>query len=749
MRIAGHVDGIVGEGITGWVCAPEQTETRLWVELLVNDCTVAVGRAENVHPDAAAYGDGCYGFWLALPPVIRETGGTLRVRIANTEHFLSPPVRLEANHPRSALQGEVVNNMGLTLSGWVLDTDEPQRKVEISVWLKGERLRQCIADGPGYRPLHSDGHSFCISLPLELADGREHVLDVKDDRNRSLPGSPVLVCLVPEGLTQWFERQKKLEKPEREMLRLFLQYYEAWLPKGLRLEDYPQWRACFPPQKFSLAGRMNVGICLASKGEDTKAALPPQEQRSFPVYACDKTASEEKPLLAALREAAGKHEYVLWLDVGDKLLPGAIAHFLGAARTGQAALVYADSETRLPGQDLTPVFRPAWDPYAFYGVDYLGPLFIASSLIRNLLDGKAPLPDEPDALRARLLFTAEARGIRHLPLVLSEIPAERPQSLERRECIRQQLASVVPNVRVLPFSEVPHCNQITWPLTHTPLVSLIIPTRDKASLLRACLKSLEKGTYRHMEILVVDNASSEPDALRLLEELDGKDIRVFSYPAPFNYAAINNFAARQAKGELLCFLNNDTEVLTPNWLEEMLGPLLCDRSVGAVGAKLLWPNHLAQHSGVVVGTHQLAAHVGNQWADTDQGYRWRNLITQQWSAVTAACLLTPTELFLESGGFDPVCFPVTFNDVDYCLRLRAKAKKIVWTPHAKLMHHESASRGRDVLPHQKARAAMEMHCFRVRWGQYEDPFYNPNLSLSTVLEPFAGLALPPRLRSIR
>lgn len=745
MRIAGHVDGVVGEGIAGWVCAPEQTENRLWVELLVNDCPIAIGRAENNHSDAAAYGDGCYGFWLPLPPIIRETGGTLRVRIANTEQFLSPSVQVEATPSCSALQGEVIGNMGLTLSGWALDTDEPQRKVEISIWLKGERLRQCVADGPGYRPLESDGHSFCVSLPLSLADGREHILDVKDDRNRTLPGSPVLVCLLPEGLPQWFERQKKLEKPEREMLRLFLQHYETWLPKGLRLEEYPQWRACFPPQIPSLADRINVGVCIASPDGDTKAAVSPQERRSFPIY----SGSEEKPLLAALQEAAGKHEYVVWLDQGDKLLPGAIPHFLSAARNEKATLVYADSQTRQPGQDPAPVFRPAWDPYAFYGTDYLGPLFIVSSLLRSLLEDKNALPDAPDALRARLVFAAEPQGIRHLPLVLSEIPAERPQSSERRECIQHQLTNAIPNARVIPLSEAPHCNRITWPLPQTPLVSLIIPTRDKAFLLRACLESLGKGTYRHTEILVVDNASSEPDAIQLLEELAEKDLRVLSYSGPFNYAAINNFAAQEAKGELLCFLNNDTEVVTPNWLEEMLGPLLGDQSVGAVGAKLLWPNHLVQHGGVVVGMHQLAAHVGNQWADSDPGYSYRNLIVQQWSAVTAACLLTPTKLFLENGGFDPVRFPVAFNDVDYCLRLRAKGKKIVWTPHAKLMHHESASRGRDALPHQKARAAMEMHSFRVRWGQYDDPFYNPNLSLSTVLEPFAGLALPPRFRSVR
>jgi GT2 family glycosyltransferase len=280
-------------------------------------------------------------------------------------------------------------------------------------------------------------------------------------------------------------------------------------------------------------------------------------------------------------------------------------------------------------------------------------------------------------------------------------------------------------------------------------VSIIIPTRDRADLLRVCLESLWHHTsYAHTEIIIVDNASCEAETMALFAQAREKGARVVEYPHPFNYSAMNNMAAQHATGEVLCFLNNDTEVITPDWLEQMLA-ILEQPGVGAVGAKLLWPNNLIQHGGVVVGPHQLAAHVGNQWHTDAPGYMGRAQLVQQWSAVTAACLLTPRQLFLDSGSFDVLNFPVAFNDVDYCLRLRQRGKHVVWTPQARLYHHESASRGSDTRKHDQARNRMEMWNFRDKWGEYADPFYNPNLTLSTVSEPFNGLALPPRNREYR
>lgn len=720
-HIAGRVDGLAGEGILGWACASDCPESRLWVELLVDDYALGIARAENFHADSACYGDGCYGFWLPLPPMLRESESTVSVRVANTDIFLEPFVSLKKAEQTPVSLSAVSNDMGLTLSGWIRDPDEPERKVNVTVWYKGRELSHTEANERRFRPDGSDGHGFSLSLPLELADGLEHQIDVLDDRKRPLHGSPIRVCALPEGIVAWSEGQKRLEGPQRKCVERFLRNYEKWLPKGVRVDTYDRWRECFPAPAVHLSRDTRVGLLDG------------------------RTVTAE-----ALRDAAQKHDYLLWHD-GERLHPQAVMLLLNGLRTSDAALVYADSETR-SANALLPVCKSAWDIWFFLGQDSLGPLLFRSSLLSSL----DIMDDTPTAVRTRLILAAhETDSIRHLPLFLSEMQTESvPDGDARRKVLQTWLNG---KASVVPLDAAPHLSQVRWSLAETPLVSMLIPTRDRADLLRACLTSLDTSTYQNLEICILDNGSTNADALALLDQAAKGHVftfpvRVLSCPGPFNYAAINNLGAQEARGEILCLLNNDTEVLSPHWLEEMLGILLHSpetASVGAVGAKLLWPNDLVQHGGVVVGTHQLAAHIGNQWMRHEPADLNRNLLARQVSAVTAACLLTPKRLFLELGGFDAVRFPVTFNDVDYCLRLRELGKRIVWTPHAQLMHCESASRGRDITRPQKMRETMEMQHFRTRWGGYDDPFYNPNLSLSTVLEPFSGLALPPRNRSFR
>lgn len=703
LNIAGHVDGLLGEGLSGWVCAPDSPEQRLWVELLVDDCPVGIARAENHHPAALQYGDGNYGFWLPLPPVLRDTEGTARVRVANTDCLLESAVRLCSPKPNAALLGAVSNDAGLTMSGWVRDPAEPESVLHVSAWLDGKMLAETSAHERRFRPETSDGHGFSLSLPMELADGVSRTVHVMDEKKRPLPGSPVLVCAMPKGLAGWFASQKKFEAPQRNLTGVFLGNYEQWLPKGVRLDQFAAWEKCFPVPD-----------------------IVPQKNFS--------------------------DNFVL-LSHNEAIHPRALAHLAKALVESNADVAYADGIVKQNDGTLLPLCRPAWDIYRFLCEDFLGPI-----LVRTALTERAQT-------RTQLILAAHLRGgICHVPQFLSESPPEPVQPhLEHTNSARAWMQDHAKGVDVLTVDGEP--NRICWKLAHAPLVSVLIPTRDKATLLQACLESLHKSTYKHVEILLLDNDSQEMETRKLFRAAERQrlcryPVRIIPCPGPFNYAAINNRGAQEAKGELLCLLNNDTEVIQPDWLEEMLGialnPLGTEAGdgntpcgIGAVGAKLLWPNHLTQHAGVVVGTHQLAAHIGNQWPADDPGYMNLNSVTRQVSAVTAACLLTPRKLFLELGGFDAARFPVAFNDVDYCLRLRKAGKAIVWTPHAQLMHHESASRGHDETLPQKSRASMEMQNFRARWGEYTDPFYNPNLSLSTVLEPFAGLALPPRARSIQ
>jgi GT2 family glycosyltransferase len=276
------------------------------------------------------------------------------------------------------------------------------------------------------------------------------------------------------------------------------------------------------------------------------------------------------------------------------------------------------------------------------------------------------------------------------------------------------------------------CRRIRYQLPPSlPLVSIIIPTRDALAILRRCVDGvLAKTTYARYEVLVIDNQSRDPAAMAYLREIAAHPaVQVLQFDQPFNFSAINNFAAKEARGELLCLLNNDTEVITPDWLDEMVGHLMQDQ-IGVVGAKLFYPDGRVQHGGDTVGPGGCANHLHNGIARDDPGYCHRAVVAQDLSAVTAACLLTRRDLYLELGGLDARWLRVAFNDVDYCLRVRAAGWRVVWTPHAELYHHESVSRGKNNTWRKILRSELEVAVMRRRWRHVmrNDPFYNPNLN---------------------
>ena len=278
-----------------------------------------------------------------------------------------------------------------------------------------------------------------------------------------------------------------------------------------------------------------------------------------------------------------------------------------------------------------------------------------------------------------------------------------------------------------------------------PRVSVIIPTRNGLKVLKPCLTSLLGITrYPDLEVLVVDNGSDDPATLQFLAELEGQGkIRVLRDPGPFNYSALNNQAVEQASGELICLLNNDIEVIDPGWLEELVVQALRP-GVGAVGARLLYPNRTLQHGGVLLGVGGVANHAHLGWPGDHPGYFSRAQLTQEMAAVTGACLLVSRANYLVVGGLDADNLKVAFNDVDFCLKLREQGLQNVYVPAAKLIHHESVSRGQDLSPEKAARFAAEVAWMQQRWGEQlpHDPAYNPNLSLDN---PHFRLAWPPRL----
>jgi O-antigen biosynthesis protein len=355
-------------------------------------------------------------------------------------------------------------------------------------------------------------------------------------------------------------------------------------------------------------------------------------------------------------------------------------------------------------------------------------------------------------LALRIIERIEPRRIRHIPHILyhwraaagsaAKSATGKPYALEAaRKAVADHLRRrrIPANVSIAagtPFL------QICYELDCEPPVSIIIPTKDRQDLLSRCVSGiLERTRYRNLELLIVDNRSEESATHAYLDEIAADPrIRVLHYDEPFNFSVINNWAAKQARGEVLLFLNNDTEVIGPDWLRHLIANA-CRAEVGAVGAKLLYPSGRVQHAGVILGLGGVAGHFHLGCQRHDPGYFSRAVLQQNLSAVTAACLAMRQEVFEEVGGFNGD-LRVAFNDVDLCLRLRQRGYLIVWTPLAELYHHESASRGSDLVSARHHEFVREIEYMRSKWGWVldRDPYFNPNLSLRDVA---ISLALPP------
>jgi GT2 family glycosyltransferase len=303
---------------------------------------------------------------------------------------------------------------------------------------------------------------------------------------------------------------------------------------------------------------------------------------------------------------------------------------------------------------------------------------------------------------------------------------------------RQQVAASVESIAELAVQRVKYA-----PPEPKPLVSIIIPTRNGQKLVRQCVESIRaKTTYAPYEIVLVDNGSDQKSAIEYFHALrDAGTVRLLEDPLPFNFSRINNAAVREARGNYLVFLNNDIEVITPDWLTELVSHAQRPE-IGAVGARLWYPNDTIQHAGLVL-VAGLAGHAHLGRKRGDHGYFSRASLIQSLSAVTAACICVRRDVFEEMGGFDET-LAVAFNDVDLCLRIRAAGYRILYTPYAELYHHESASRGYEDTPEKMKRFQKEADLLRARWMSVlmSDPYYNPNLAISG--DPFT-LAWPPRV----
>ena len=287
--------------------------------------------------------------------------------------------------------------------------------------------------------------------------------------------------------------------------------------------------------------------------------------------------------------------------------------------------------------------------------------------------------------------------------------------------------------------------RVKYPVQGSPLVSVIIPNKDEKDTLQACIRSIRENTsYKHYEILIVENNSTTDEIFEYYKQLSKEpDVRILHWNGVFNYSAINDFGAKNARGDYFLFLNNDITVITPDWMEEMLG--VCQRrEVGAVGVKLLYPDNTIQHAGCVVGMGGIAGHMFVDMPAERTGYLHKASLLQDMSAVTAACMMVKRDAFEKAGGFTKE-LAVAFNDVDLCLKIRREGYLVVYDPYAKLYHMESKTRGLEDSKDKVRRFQTEIEYMRSHWIQIlkkGDPYYNKNLSLTKwnySLKPLPGM----------
>ncbi len=486
---------------------------------------------------------------------------------------------------------------------------------------------------------------------------------------------------------------------------------------------YPRWELC---------------VCgEASNQEHAREVLRSYERldERVNVTYLERNTSTSRSLNAALSLAKGEFAGLLAPD--DWLAPDALFEVVRLLQEHpQADLIYSDMDwIDKEGSRSNPYFKPGWSPDLLLSTDYLSHLSVYR---RSLVEEVGAFREEFDGCQDYdlvLRATERTDRIYHVPKVLyhrrlptlSSVATDANDSdgLERQRLALSEALERRGIVGSVEDGILPKSFRVKARIEDEPKVSLIIPTRDNVSLLKNCVESIERLTaYRNYEILIVDNDSVDKATLQYLASTPHRVIR---FREEFNYSKINNFAVSHAEGEYVLLLNDDTEVISGEWLEAMLRHAQRPE-VGAVGAKLLYPDGRIQHAGVLIGVGNpwgpgVATHSHQFYSSSSPGYAGTVAMTTNYSAVTAACMMLRKSLFNEIGGFDEENLRVSFNDVDLCLRIRERGYSIVYTPYAELYHHESVSRGYKGDP-------AEFHYMRERWGEVldKDPYCNPNFS---------------------
>lgn len=667
---------------------------------------------------------------------------------------------------------EILYDTMLEIQGWVVDQ---RGSVEVTVHQEDASLLDCRISR-GRRPdvverrnldeeYKTQEIGFRISAALPEIKGGEIILHFCGDS-------------VTKTYTIDIEELRKQNKPKGFLSRLFGKEsvaeggYEAWLARHkvdkrtLRRQKHsafaqkplisiviPLYCTPLPYLKELLESVRrqsyeNWQLCLADGSPDDKAKEFIEKHYGREKRIVYRKLEENGGISANTNEAVAlaAGEYLMLCDHDDTLEPDALYEIVKAINDTGADVLYTDEDkVSMDGRHyFDPNFKPDFNLFRLRENNYICHIFVVK---KSLTDETGLLRSEFDGAQDFdfiLRCCEKAQKITHIPKVLyhwrchmdstAADPSSKAYAYEAgRKAVREHYQRLGIDAKV-EMTERPGWYRSHVKVQGNPLISVIIPNKDHTDDLELCLFSMtRKSTYRNYEILIVENNSEKEETFEYYRKLPDRypKARVLTWEKEFNYSAINNFAAKEAKGEYLLFLNNDVEILTPDWMEEMLQN--CQQeNVAAVGAKLYYPDDTIQHAGVVLGLGGIAGHIMCRASKEDPGYFGRMISVQEISAVTAACMMVKKSDFDAVGGLDET-FQVAFNDIDLCMKFRAAGKKIIFTPYAELYHYESKSRGLEDTPEKQFRFDKEVKRFQEKWAQQlemEDPYYSPNLSVT-------------------
>ena len=667
---------------------------------------------------------------------------------------------------------EILYDTMLEIQGWVVDQ---RGSVEVTVHQEDASLLDCRISR-GRRPdvverrnldeeYKTQEIGFRISAALPEIKGGEIILHFCGDS-------------VTKTYTIDIEELRKQNKPKGFLSRLFGKEsvaeggYEAWLARHkvdkrtLRRQKHsafaqkplisiviPLYCTPLPYLKELLESVRrqsyeNWQLCLADGSPDDKAKEFIEKHYGREKRIVYRKLEENGGISANTNEAVAlaAGEYLMLRDHDDTLEPDALYEIVKAINDTSADVLYTDEDkVSMDGRHyFDPNFKPDFNLFRLRENNYICHIFVVK---KSLTDETGLLRSEFDGAQDFdfiLRCCEKAQKIMHIPKVLyhwrchmdstAADPSSKAYAYEAgRKAVREHYQRLGIDAKV-EMTERPGWYRSHVKVQGNPLISVIIPNKDHTDDLELCLFSMtRKSTYRNYEILIVENNSEKEETFEYYRKLPDRypKARVLTWEKEFNYSAINNFAAKEAKGEYLLFLNNDVEILTPDWMEEMLQN--CQQeNVAAVGAKLYYPDDTIQHAGVVLGLGGIAGHIMCRASKEDPGYFGRMISVQEISAVTAACMMVKKSDFDAVGGLDET-FQVAFNDIDLCMKFRAAGKKIIFTPYAELYHYESKSRGLEDTPEKQFRFDKEVKRFQEKWAQQlemGDPYYSPNLSVT-------------------